>query len=228
MRPIDKGPAPAAYTKYADALPDLEQRLGRYCSYCEQRIPIGLAVEHKAPKCIHPQRKLDWDNFLLSCPICNSVKGEKDVAEDETLWPDQHNTFLAIAYQPGGLVGTNPALPADLRARAETLIGLVGLDRHMADGFPRPSRRDRRWLEREEAWSLAKWQLAAYEQLDRSETALQQIRHAARGHGFLSIWLTVFDGHPNVKRALIELFDGTCGACFGEDGGAVARTTLGV
>ena len=228
MRPIDKGPAPAAFGAYSDALPHLERRLGVYCSYCERRIPAGLAVEHKAPKSIYPERELDWDNLLLSCSSCNSVKGKRELAGDATLWPDEHNTFLAIAYQRGGFVSANPALPADLRTRTETLIGLVGLDRHRDDRFPRPSRRDGRWQQRDAVWRIAEKQLADYESLNRSDTALQYILDTAGGYGFFSVWLTVFDGHPDVKRALIERFNGTCGDCFDQDGGAVARTTLGV
>ena len=47
MRPIERGPAPKCYTDYSDAIDDLESSLGIYCSYCEGRVPIGLAVEHK-------------------------------------------------------------------------------------------------------------------------------------------------------------------------------------
>lgn len=228
MRPVDKGPAPAAYTDYADAICDFENRLGTYCSYCERRVPAGLAVEHKAPKCIYPERELDWDNFLLSCSTCNSVKGTSDVLDEETLWPDKHNTFLAIAYERGGFVGTNRALPAHIMSCAKTLIDLVGLDRHMAAGLPRPSRRDTRWQQRDSAWCAAERCLANYENLRGSETALQFVLEAARGYGFFSAWLTVFDNHPNVKHALIELFNGTCDSCFDQNGTAIPRTALGV
>ena len=117
---------------------------------------------------------------------------------------------------------------ARLKARAETLIGLVGLDRHVAEGFPKPSRRDSRWQQRDAVWCLAEKQLAQYENLNRSDAALQYVLDTAGGYGFFSVWLTVFDGHPNVKRGLIERFVGTCGACFDQDGGTVARTELGV
>ena len=95
MRPIDKGQAPRVYSAYGDAVGDLEARLGTYCSYCERRVPTGLAVEHKAPRNVHPGRELDWDNFLLSCSNSNSVKGDTDLADEDTLWPDLHNTLLA-------------------------------------------------------------------------------------------------------------------------------------
>ena len=50
MRPVDKGTAPTVYTKYQDAGPDLQSRLGDYCSYCERQIETHLAVEHIQPK----------------------------------------------------------------------------------------------------------------------------------------------------------------------------------
>lgn len=50
MRPVERGSAPQAYTKYEDAIGDLEERLGIYCSYCERRLPVSLAVEHVVPK----------------------------------------------------------------------------------------------------------------------------------------------------------------------------------
>lgn len=199
-----------------------------YCSYCERRLPSGLAVEHKAPKSIYPQRELDWGNFLLSCSNCNSVKGTTDLANDATLWPDEHNTFLAIAYERWGLVGASGALSAELALRATALIDLVGLDRHVCRGFPSPTGRDRRWQQRESTWRIAESCLAKYEGLNRTEEALQLVLEVARAYGFFSVWLSVFGGHADVKHALIQSFDGTATSCFGQEGRAVPRTVIGV
>ena len=121
MRPIEGGSAPRAYADYGDAIGDLEERLGSYCSYCERRLPISLAVEHMAPKSLHPKRKLDWSNFLLGCVNCNSVKGDRDVADKDVLWPDRHNTTLAIEYSSGGFVRAARELDIDLGRRANVL-----------------------------------------------------------------------------------------------------------
>ena len=120
----ERGAAPRGYADYRDAIGDLEERLGTYCSYCERRMPSGLAVEHMAPKSL-PGRELDWDNFLLGCGICNSIKGDKDIADGEVLWPDRHNTILALAYLPGGFVEAEKNLNSDLRRRAQVLIDLT-------------------------------------------------------------------------------------------------------
>ena len=228
MRPIDKGDAPDVYKDYRDALGALEERLGRYCSYCERRLGIGLAVEHKAPKSIHLGRILDWDNFLLSCVNCNSVKDQKDLGEGDTFWPDEHNTVLAVAYTRGGFVDVSASLHGDLADRARNLIDLVGLDRHAADGFPAPARRDQRWQQREEAWAIATSCLARYERQNQAEDALELVVQAALGQGFFSVWLSVFDGIPDVKRALVRRFDGTAKECFDHQGVPVPRTAFGV
>ena len=45
MRPVDKGAAPQKeYKQYKDAEPDLEERIGAYCSFCE------MSINHVAEK----------------------------------------------------------------------------------------------------------------------------------------------------------------------------------
>lgn len=61
---------------YGTARLDLLTSLGAYCSYCELPISAALAVEHRLPKASFPAAFLNWSNFLLACPICNSIKGD--------------------------------------------------------------------------------------------------------------------------------------------------------
>lgn len=160
---------------------------------------------------------------------CNSVKDEKDLGEGETLWPDEHNTVLAVDYRRGGFVGVSAALDGDLANRARALVDLIGLDRHVVEGFPDPARRDNRWRQREAAWRVAESCLAKYQRQDQAEAALDLVVEAALGHGFFSVWLSVFDEFPDVKRALVASFAGTSTACFDSQGRPVPRTaTLGV
>ena len=165
VRPIDRGPAPRAYAEYGDAIGDLVDRLGRYCSYCERRLPTHLAVEHMAPRSLHEGRELDWCNFLLGCVNCNSAKGNKDVSDEDVLWPDQHNTMPAIECSPGGFVQVAGEPDDGLRRRARGLIDLVALDRHSAEERPPPSDRDRRWFQREEAWTTAEQCRSSFERV---------------------------------------------------------------
>ena len=222
MRPIERGPAPQAYARYTDAIGDLEDRLGRYCSYCERRLPTGLAVEHVAPKSVHEDRERDWDNFLLGCANCNSIKGRKDVGEDDVLWPDRHNTVLALTYLRDGFVEVAGGLIPEVEQRARTLIDLVGLDRHGGYEGRRPSKRDRRWTDREQAWSLAESCRDSFE-LDRSARTRDLVIKVARAYGFFSVWFAVFDQHVDVRLALIEAFPGTAASCFDEQANLVRR-----
>ena len=145
MRPIERGPAPRANAEYGDAIFDSVDKLGRYCSYCERRLPTNLAVEHMSPMSLNEALKLDWINFLLGCVNCNSVKGDDDVAEEDVLWPDRHNTMRAIDYSAGGFVRAVEDLGYDLNRRTTGLLDLVGLHRHFADGYPDPAPKDLRW-----------------------------------------------------------------------------------
>ena len=223
MRPVERGEAPRDYTEYGDALHDLENRLGTYCSYCESRVPIGLAVEHKIPKEPYPALELTWSNFLLGCMTCNSVKGHKVKTDNATLWPDLNNTMLALQYSDGGFVTVSSDLGHSLKQRAQTLIDLVGLDRHPAEGWPQPTARDRRWSEREKVWKIAEKCRSDFEQLGESDNALSIVVEAALGLGFFSVWLAVFEGHASVRIALIDAVSGTARCCFGPDGGPIPR-----
>ena len=224
MRPIERGPAPRVYAEYGDAIDDLVDRLGRYCSYCERRLPVSLAVEHMSPKDRHPDRELDWDNFLLGCTNCNSTKSNEDVSDDATLWPDRDNTLLALTYSRGGFVTLSEVvIGADLRARVSVLLDLVGLDRHIAHGWLRPTAKDKRWQQREEIWEIAEETLGSYEALERSPEALPLIVTAALGYGFLSVWLKVFDAYSEVRLALLDAFPGTAKDSFDDQGLCVNR-----
>ena len=130
--------------------------MGECCSYCQNYLTSGLAVEHKLPKNLFPELELEWSNFLLACSTCNSIKNEKVKMEDEILWPDLNNTLIALKYSEGGFDSMSEELRDDrLNARAQSLINLVGLDRHEADGWTNPRGRDKRWLKREECWKFA-------------------------------------------------------------------------
>src|SRR5664280_2710916 len=117
MRPIERGPRPLdengdpkIYTDYSYARRDLIDRMGQYCSYCNQRLPASLAVEHIQPKDPVPVLKLEWTNFLLGCTNCNSTKGATPIMLNDYLWPDIHNTHLAYIYKDDGTVDINPLL----------------------------------------------------------------------------------------------------------------------
>ena len=165
----------------------------------------------------------DWTNFLLGCTNCNSVKGDKDVTEDDVLWPDRHNTMLALAYSRDGFVQVAEGLPPELGPRARALIDLVGLDRHGGNEGRLPTNRDARWRDREEAWSTAEMCRQRFELANRSAEARGFVLDAARYCGFLSVWFAVFEGHVDVRLALIDALPGTAASCFDARGSLVRR-----
>lgn len=216
MRPVFRGAAPRAYAKYQDAISDLEERLGTYCSYCERRLPTSLAVEHANPKSVAPALETEWTNFLLSCTNCNSVKRAKPTNDADFLWPDRDNTVLAFVYNEGGFVEIDGGLAAGVQAQAEALRDLVGLDRHQHIPHKRPAPRDKRWKDREQVWATA---LKERQRLERfpvevRDLAREIIADAALGYGFFSVWMTVFRDDETIRRALIQRFTGTAVDCF--------------
>lgn len=222
MRPVERGAAPRVYKEYGDAIGDLETRLGTYCSYCERRLPINLAVEHVVPKSLEKALETEWTNFLLGCTNCNSVKGDQPVIVDDVLWPDRDNTFLAFKYVKGGFVYLAEDLSPVQEAKAQALLDLVGLQRHRARGWGRPAPRDKRWEQRDQVWAAAERCRKNYEILEEADAAKEFVLTAAEGFGFFSVWMTVFDTYPSVKVGLIALFAGTAD-CFDADGKPLNR-----
>lgn len=223
MRPVERGTAPRTYSKYGDAIGDLEERLGTYCSYCERRLPASLAVEHVVPKDLHPELKTEWTNFLLACANCNSVKGDQPVEVDNFLWCDRDNTFLAFAYSNGGFVQLADNLNEVQKNKAQALLDLVGLQRHKASGWGRPASRDKRWQDRELAWASAEACRDNFENIGQTNEARKLVLEVAKYCGFFSVWMNVFSDYPDVKRELIKIFTGTATSCFDADGKPINR-----
>ena len=222
MRPVDKGVAPATYGRYQDAGPDLQARLGDYCSYCERQIETHLAVEHVQPKILCASLKTAWSNFLLGCVHCNSSKGKKPIALRDYYWPDRDNTLRAFDYVNGGLVLPGANLSAAERKRANDTITLTGLDKYPGNAGREPTASDRRWRRRFETWQLAekdRARLAIHDTIVVRELIVEN----AIARGMYSIWWTVFSGDVDMRRRLREVFVGTHGASFDANENLVPR-----
>ncbi len=223
MRPVDKGAAPAAYAKYQDAGPDLQERLGDYCSYCERQIETNLAIEHVQPKSHVPALRTNWSNFLLACVNCNSSKGDAPVNLVEHFWPDVDNTLRAFQYVRGGLVQPHAALAPPLVDKAQATIQLTGLDRDPGNSGREPTRADQRWLRRQQAWEKAE---RCRQTLAAQNTV--QVRglivDVATGRGEFSVWWTVFADDVDMRRRLREAFLGTHAASFDVNEDLAPRT----
>jgi len=222
LRPVEKGIGPDdGFTEFANARGLLITRIGEYCSFCEMHCDHDLAVEHKLPKNYQHNKhlELEWTNFLLACRNCNSTKGTKDIKLNELMWPDTNNTFYAFVYGPDAMIRVNPALNDGQKLMARSLLELVGVSRKLEmDSRLRvdPKLKDRRWMNREEAWRLA---VDAYSDLQTSDTVSlrKYIIRLAQAKGFWSVWMTVFASDKQMAAELIRGFPGTSTSCFDAD-----------
>jgi uncharacterized protein (TIGR02646 family) len=214
MRPVTRGAPTRAYTAYKQAIGDLEDRLGTYCSYCERRLPTSLAVEHVVPKSLEPRLEMSWENFLLGCTNCNSVKLAQPTNQSDFLWPDVDNTLAAFSYSAGGFVEANSNMTRPVARKANKLMKLVGLDRHEANGHPKPAGRDKRWQQRLDAWDSATRAKSLLKELKDVQAAQELVLMAAVENGFFSVWMTVFADHSGIRQALVQRFTGTATDCF--------------
>lgn len=219
MRPVVRGDWPQIngnnieFPEYGDARLHLINRIGDYCSYCENQI-TNPAVEHIHSKSTTPGVALNWYNFLLGCINCNSIKGSDPIAVDDYYWPDTHNTYLLCDFYPGGVIKLKAVLPAGvIVARAQETLNLVGLERYGSAA----SGADRRWIKRNETWNKAEVFLRYYENNGFPMNYIQSIVAAATSTGFWSVWMTVFEDHSIVQDELIFAFVGTYGRCLIHD-----------
>lgn len=71
-------------TQYKRSKEALIKAEGLYCAYCES--PVNDAncydIEHKLPKSMFPSEKINWDNLVVSCKLCNG-----SAKSDQILYP---------------------------------------------------------------------------------------------------------------------------------------------
>jgi uncharacterized protein (TIGR02646 family) len=219
MRPVFRGNSPRAtdYGDYRHAFAELVSRLGPFCSYCERRIATQLAVEHIQPKDLPAYRALRgrWENFLLGCVNCNSTKSRKNVVLSEVLLPDRDNTAAAYTYTIDGKLTVRPGLTPRQQEMAKNTLALTGLDKRATAAIDANGRLVAvdRVAQRMEIWLIAE---DSKNDLRSTPTDAfrRQIARTATGHGFFSIWMTVFEDDPAVRRLLIQAFTGTAADCF--------------
>lgn len=214
MRPVQRGASPQTtdFADYTDAKTELVSRLGRYCSYCERRVPTNLAVEHIQPKGLAAYRPLAgrWDNFLLGCVNCNSTKLNKDVVLADVLLPDRDNTFAALTYSADGQIDSDGPM-------ATRLLSLVGLDKPISlalDANGKQVALDR-VAQRMEVWGKAESAKMDIDAQPDNSILRQYVVYLAQAEGFFSIWMTVFANDIDMRQRLIDAFPGTRGSgCF--------------
>jgi uncharacterized protein (TIGR02646 family) len=213
VRPIERGPIPThpdtgeeiQFKTYSESRGHLKSRIGAYCSYCERKLEYGVHVEHIHPKSKREDLLLEWTNFLLSCPNCNSIKGNTEIDLDAYIWPDQDNTYHAFRYVQGFVF----AAESPVKEQAEAMIQLVGLDRMTESNLYLDSEQtDERHFYRVETWGLAErqyQQLLSHDTEDKRET----IAELAKATGYWSVWMTVFQEDRNMCQRFMDKYPGT-------------------
>lgn len=221
MRPIRRNTSPqnGDFSDYTTAKPSLISRLGGYCSYCERRIATQLAVEHIQPKGLARYAHLSgrWDNFLLACVNCNSTKKDKNVILSDVLLPDRDNTFVAYSYSKDGKVLVRNGLSNNISAAAINTLGLVGLDKQISQVQDENGKMVAidRYSQRMEAFLVAFDAKSDVDSDPGNDAVRRGVVRTAKGYGFFSIWMAVFDGDVDMKKRLVNAFEGTAGSgCF--------------
>ena len=231
MRPVTRGSiplingTPQVFEQYRQARNPLIARIGDYCSYCEMPCHEGPDVEHVRPKsgkAGHPDLELVWENFLLGCCYCNSIKGDQAVDVSQFYWPDRDNTFRPFRYERDSVPQLALGLPRKNQLRAQRTLKLTGLDRE--PGHPNLSHRDTRWIKRREAWGKAR---RARDRLKKisNQSMREQIVETATSTGFFSVWMTVFADEADMRKRFLKAFQGTSGLgeCFDSNANPIPR-----
>ncbi len=214
MRPVEKGVYLGKFAEHGDAKPELINRLGKHCCYCEAfGEATALDVEHIYPQKAHPKRAKEWDNFLLSCKSCNSKKnshlgsGKQRALMKRYLWSHTDNTARAFQYHGDGRVEPAPTASAPVRKLAEATIKMIGsLSSPAAAGpfedlsiaYTGVSIRSEVWAEIAE---IKKCYVA-----NPSPGLARALANLAVARGYFSIWMEVFKDRPEYRRELIVAF----------------------
>jgi hypothetical protein len=82
-----------------------------------------------------------------------------------------------------------------------------------------PQAKDLRWNDRREAWDKATRYRTKYQ---NGTIGTDEIVDLCKADGHWSIWMTLFEGIPVVRVALIAAYPGTPSACF-KDGDPISR-----
>ncbi|HEC38220.1 hypothetical protein LCGC14_0546340 [marine sediment metagenome] len=96
------------------------------CAYCEIK-PEGcrLQIDHFFPKKIYPKKRLNWDNLLPSCPICNAEKKRvHDTISEPIINPTKIDPEEYFEYDNGWINPSNNCIDPELAKRTSNVLDL--------------------------------------------------------------------------------------------------------
>jgi uncharacterized protein (TIGR02646 family) len=104
------------------------------CAFCESKISqvdYGQ-IEHFKPKSLYPTLCFEWDNFLLSCSLCNGTgsKGNKfplDADEGPFINPVEENPDDFFRFEYDETLKQFLVLPKNIRA--VTMLKIIKINR---------------------------------------------------------------------------------------------------
>jgi len=219
MRPINKGSNPTEngieieFKEYSHSRKYLIDRLGRFCSYCENSINANLAIEHVQPKSSHLDLELKWSNFLLACTNCNSTKGKEDINLDEYIFPDTSNSFVYFDYDFSGIVKVKNNLSAENQKKALKTIELVGLDKcpPRVGTIEWKKASDSRFEKRLETVKITSDYFNIYNSASEESKKILILcfKDIIKRSGFWSVWIQTFNSIPEVLKEITHCIKGT-------------------
>lgn len=80
---------------------DLRQKQDNKCCYCKKELGFDLKdvdIEHIIPKSTHQKFTFNPLNFALSCPACNTIKGDKNVLSKEIIRYPKNSKYITIIH----------------------------------------------------------------------------------------------------------------------------------
>jgi uncharacterized protein (TIGR02646 family) len=226
MRSINKGTVPKnedgtdkVYASYAQAKDDLRDRIGSFCSYCEMNIENQPDIEHVSPKSTNPNLETSWSNFLLACKPCNIIKSNNNQDRAGYVFPDTHNTAFLYEYSIKD-IKVRDDLDDDIKELATATFDLVQLNRKLDTS----GRIDDRAIARLNSWNKAQDALVDLLELPNNAAMIRQTARSC--NGFFTMWIQVFQDHPEVKRNILNNVNGTALDCYNQNINPIENISL--